>query len=159
MKGLKKQDELVEPESDEHEKYLLLTKIVFVLGMIVVLWAGLVFSGILFWGYSYDWAGFNLDTWLLIDSIILSILIITELALYFRYSNIEEKKIEIEKPKPEFINGRKVHAFTYPKGVDGGVFSKTYVELDEHNVLRLRALMVHPNELWGNTTEQKDAEI
>jgi len=142
-----------------HNKYSRLTKIIFLIGMIVVLWAAIVFIGILFWGYAYDWALVNLDAWLLIDSIIIAILIITELALYFRYSNYKEKAVEIEKPKPEFIGGKKVTVFTYPKGMDGGVFSKTYVELDDHNILRLRALMVHPGELWTNIEDQRNTEL
>ena len=100
MEELKNQDEFDEPENNIHKKYSHLTKIIFVIGMIVVLWAGIVFSGILFWGYTYDWAGLNLDTWLLVVSIIISVLIILELALYFKYSNIKDKKIEIEKSKP-----------------------------------------------------------
>jgi len=159
MEELKNQDEFVESKKEMHKKYSRLIQIIFVIGMLVVLWTGIVFSGILFGGYAYGWAGLNLDTWLLVASIIISVLIILELALYFRYNDIEGKKIEIEKPKPEFMNGKKVHAFTYPKGVEGGVFSKTYVEMDDHNVLRLRALMVHPGELWGSKEEQKDAEI
>lgn len=159
MEELKNQDEFIEPGNNIHKKYSHLTKIIFVIGMVVVLWAGIVFSGILFWGYTYDWAGLNLDTWLLVASIIISVLIIFELALYFKYSNIKDKKVEIEKSKPEFINGRKVHAFTYPQGIEGGVFSKTYVEMDDHNVLRLRALMAHPSELWSSKEEQKDTEI
>lgn len=155
---LKKQRDYAELENT-NKKYSRLTKIIFIVGMIVVLWAGIVFSGILFWGYAYDWALINLDMWLLIDSIIISVLIIIELALYFRYSNIKEKKTEIEKPKTEFINDKKVTVFTYPAGIEGGVFSKTYVELDDHNILRLRALMVHPGELWTNKEDQKDTEI
>ena len=146
-------------EKNIKKKYSKLTKIIFVIGMIVVLWAAIVFSGILFWGYEYDWALLDLDMWLLIDSIVISVLIITQLALYFRYSNVKEKRIKIEKPKPEFINGKKVNIFTYPEGVEGGVFSKTYVEIDNHNILRLRALMVHPGELWTNMEDQKYTEI
>ncbi len=154
----KKQENYTELEH-MNNKYSLLTKIIFIIGMIVVLWAGIVFSGILFWGYAYDWALIILDAWLLIDSIIISILIITELALYFRYGNVKDKNVQIEKSKPEFISGKKVNIFTYPKGIEGGVFSKTYVELDNHNILRLRALMVHPGELWTNKEEQKETEI
>ena len=159
MEGLKNQDEFVESKKEMHKKYSRLIQIIFVVGLIVVLWTGIVFSGILFWGYAYAWAGLNLDTWLLVASIIISILIILEIALYFRYNDIEREKAEIEKPKPEFIQGKRVHAFTFPKGVEGGVFSKTYVEMDDHNVLRLRALMVHPGELWGSREEQNDSEI
>jgi hypothetical protein len=52
--------------------------------------------------------------------------------------------------KPEFIDGKYVHVFTYPKGIEGGIFSKTYIEIDTENVLRLRILIASPNELWSN---------
>ena len=153
------QEDSVELEENTQDKFSLLTKIIFIIGMIVVLWAGIVFSGILFWGYEYNWALINLDTWLLIDSVIISVLIIIELVLYFKYCNAKEEKIEIDKPKPEFIDGKKVHIFTYPKGIEGGVFSKTYVELDTHNILRLRALMIHPGELWSDKEKHKQTEV
>ena len=155
----KSKEDYAEVEYRMKTRYSLLTKIIFVIGLIVVLWAGIVFSGILFWGYAYDWALINLDTWLLIDSIIISVLIIIELALYFRYSNFKEKSVEIEKSKPEFIDGKRVTVFTYPQDMEGGIFSKTYVQLDDHNILRLRALMVHPGELWVNKEGKKETEL
>ena len=33
-------------------------------------------------------------------------------------------------------------------GVEGGIFSKTYIEIDNKNVLRLRTLIIPPEELW-----------
>ena len=50
---------------------------------------------------------------------------------------------------PEFIDGKYIHVFTYPKGIEGGIFSKTYVEIDSENILRLRTLIIPPNELWS----------
>ncbi len=156
METSKKQKDFIETEKN---KYSLLTKIIFLIGMIVVLWTGILFLGILFWNYAYDWALISLDIWLLIDSIIISFLIIIELALYFKYTRIKEKTVVTKKTKPEFINGKKVHIFTYPKGMQGGIFSKTYVELDEQSILRLRALMVHPGELWKDNEEQKNTDV
>ena len=50
-------------------------------------------------------------------------------------------------------------AITYPKGIEGGVFSKTYVELDNHNIVRLRALMIHPGELWSDKQKHEQTEV
>ncbi len=47
---------------------------------------------------------------------------------------------------------------TYPEGVEGGIFSKTYVGIDEHNVLRLRTLMVPPDELWSQKTSEQNTQ-
>ena len=54
----------------------------------------------------------------------------------------------------EFINEKKVHIYTYPKGITGGIFSKTYIDIDGHNILRLRTLMIPPGELWGKKEEK-----
>ena len=54
----------------------------------------------------------------------------------------------MEKPKPEYIDGKIVVDITFPRGTDGGVYSKTYIEIDESSILRLKNLMIPPNELW-----------
>jgi hypothetical protein len=70
---------------------------------------------------------------------------ITGLCLAF--NSVKNKRIELEKSKPEFIDGRRIFVYTFPEGVEGGIFSKTYIELDKHNVIRLRILMISPHEL------------
>ena len=56
---------------------------------------------------------------------------------------------------PEFIDGKYIHVFTYPKAMEGGIFSKTYIEIDTENVLRLRTLIIPPNELWSKNETKK----
>jgi hypothetical protein len=68
--------------------------------------------------------------------------------MFFQYFSVKNKRAIVEKPKEEFIAGKKVHVFTYPQGIEGGIFSKTYIEVDVDNILRLRTLMIPPEELW-----------
>ena len=78
----------------------------------------------------------------------LIVFILLELIFYLHFSSVSKKTFEVEKPKQEFIDGKKVHVFTHPKGIEGGIFSKTYIEIDEKNVLRLRTPMIPPEKLW-----------
>jgi hypothetical protein len=150
MEKQKKQEDFIELEKIIKSKYSLLTKIIFLVGIIIVSVLIIVFLGVLIWSYDYDWALINIDNWLLIAIITISILIVIELVLYFKYTTIGEKKIKSQKPKPEFIDNKKVNIFTYPHGMEGGIFSKTYLDLDDHNILCIRALIIHPAELWTN---------
>jgi len=148
------QENLLEIENKIRLKYSRLSKLVLILGLIFILWAAIVFSGVIFWGYSYDWAAFDLDFWLLVISVILVILIIFVLASYLRFSSVIKKQQFVKQPEPEFMDGKRVHVFTHPKGVEGGIFSKTLIEIDDHNVLRLRSLMISPGELWFKKSEE-----
>ena len=65
-----------------------------------------------------------------------------------RYPTIKKKKIEKEKSKPIFYKGKRIHTYTLPIGSKGGLFSKTYVRIDEKNILNLRFQMISPNDLW-----------
>ena len=107
-----------------------------------------VLFGVFVLGYGQNWAGISLDGWIIVVSLLSVIFILLEFLLYLNLSSLKKKRIELEKPKPEYINGKRVCVFTYPVGVEGGIFSKTYIELDKDNVLRLRSLIIPPEELW-----------
>jgi uncharacterized membrane protein len=157
MSELQKTDEIFEFEEKIRKKYSNITKLLFLIGIILIVWFLIVFSGVFFWGYNYNWAGIGFETWVLVISVILGVFILFEILFYFRFSNLEKQIKQKSQPKPEFIDGKHVHVFTHPKGVEGGIFSKTYVEIDSHNVLRLRTLMISPNELWSKN-ETKEIE-
>jgi len=108
-----------------------------------------VFSGISYFELGYNWALLNIDSWIILSSVFIAVFIILILFFYSHICSVRKKICELEKPKPEFINGKMIHVYTYPKEKEGGLFSKTYIEIDEHNVLRLRTLMIPPEEVWG----------
>lgn len=157
MSELEKTEEIVEFSDKIKKKYSNFTKILFLIGIILIIWVLIVFSGVLFWGYSYNWAGLSLETWVLAVSVIIGVFILIELIFYYRFSNINKEIKQKSQPKPEFINGKRVHVLTYPKGAQGGIFSKTYFEIDSHNILRLRTLMIAPGEIWSKN-EIKEIE-
>jgi len=122
--------------------------ILILLTVVLVVWFFILLAGVYIWGYTGDWAFLSLNNWILILSGLIVFFIILNIFLNYRLKTFDEKRIEEEKPRPEFMKGRKVHEYTFPKQSEGGIFSKTYISIDEHNVLRLRILMIKPDELW-----------
>jgi len=134
-------------EAKLQDNYSKISKLLVFITIFLIVIVVVIFLGILVYENAYNWAGLSLEGWILGVSSIIAIFIILELILYFYYNSVKNKRIELEKPKPEFIDGRRIFIYTYPKGVQGGIFSKTYIEIDGHSVLRLRILMIPPHEL------------
>jgi hypothetical protein len=141
--------ELRSIEDQLRSRYSLLSKLFIIIAILFTIFIIIVFLGITFLGYGYNWAGLSLDGWIIVLCTIFVILIILELIFFIHFSSARTKRIDVEKPKTEFINGKRVFVFTFPKGKEGGIFSKTYIEIDNTSVLRLRSLMIPPEELWG----------
>jgi len=131
-------------------KYSFWSKLFILVIILLIILLSIVFLGVYIFGYGPNWALLSLDAWIIVISILCVIFILLVLFFYYNFSSNVSKRIELETPKPEFIDGKKVYIFTFPKGSEGGVFSKTYIEIDKKNILRLRSLIVPPDELWGN---------
>jgi len=155
MSNAQKVIELRAKEDKLRLRYSLLIKLLFLISIIFILWILVVFVGTTILDYGYNWAGLSLEGWLYTLSGFLAIVIILDIILFLHYVSIMKKRIEAERPKPEYIDGKKVHVFTHPEGKEGGIFSKTYVQIDKHHILRLRTLMVAPEELWFKKEEKK----
>lgn len=130
--------------------YSFWSKLFILIIILFIILLSVVFLGVYIFGYGPNWALFSLDAWIILISILCVIFILLVLFFYYNFSSNVAKRVELETPKPEFIDGKKVYIFTYPKEAEGGVFSKTYIEIDKKNILRLRSLIVPPGELWGN---------
>ncbi len=129
-------------------RYTKITKVFLLIAILCVLWVAIVALGIVFMGLGPAWALVTLDTWIVILSVIFVFFIGIDVLLYAHYRLVRDKCIEAERPKPEFIDGKRVYEYTHQKGVEGGIFSKTYVTIDGHTVVRIRSLMIPPGELW-----------
>lgn len=148
------QPELRTKEDKLRSRYSKLLKLFLLITIIFILWIVIVFLGTTIWGYSYNWAILSLENWLYILSGFLVFIILLNIVLYFHFSRVIKKRVEEEKPKPEYVNGKLVNVFTHPIGKEGGIFSKTYIEIDKHNILRLRSLMIPPEDLWSKKEEE-----
>ena len=140
--------EKYELEDKLRKRYSSLSKLFLILGFLLVLWVIIVFivARVLFYGY--DWALLSLENWILIVSVAIIIFIVLIIVFYIHFYLTIKKLKETKTPKKEYVAGKKVHIFTFPQGTEGGIFSKTYIEIDNQNILRLRTLMIDPEELW-----------
>jgi len=147
------QKALVKLENTLKTKYSTLLKLFIVLAVLFVIWVVVVALGIVFLELGPAWALVTLDTWVSVLIVLFVVFIILDVMFYIHYCMVRNKRIQAERPKPEFIDGKRVHEYTYPKGVEGGIFSKTYVSIDGRSVLRLRTIMIPPGELWMKKEE------
>jgi len=129
-------------------KYSRFTKLFLIISILLILLIAVAFLGIAGFGYGYNWMFVSLEGWIIIASVLIAIFIVFELLFFSRFSALSNKIKELIKPKPEFVDNKRIYAYTIPKGVEGGIFSKTYIEIDEHSILRLRTLIIPPEEVW-----------
>jgi len=148
MSKIKKNEVLRALENRLITRYSLLSKVFIFLTLIFVLWFLVLLMGIYIWNYDYNWLYLSFKNWILLMSILICVFVLLDIGFYYHFKNVDKKRIKEETPKPEFIQGKRVHVYTYPDDSKGGIFSKTYIPIDENNVLRLRLMMIKPDELW-----------
>jgi uncharacterized sodium:solute symporter family permease YidK len=141
------QVEMRNKENNLITRYNKLIKLFFILMILVIILVLIVYSGIAVFGQWYNWALIPLQDWLIIACIIIGIFIFLEIIFYLHFSTLRDKRVDLEKIKPEFIDSKRVFIYTFPNGVEGGIFSKTYIKIDNYNVLRLRTLIIPPEEI------------
>lgn len=143
-----------EPVWDEEKlkrKYLRFSKLTLLFTIIYAFWIAIVIIGTFFLKLGVTWASFTVEQWVLSAIALFVVFIIVELFFFLRLSI---KKLKKKGPKKvstpaKFIKGKQVHTFTIPFGAKGGIFSKTYITIDDRSVLNLRYQVTVPNELWG----------
>jgi len=140
------------PDDGKQKKRMLkASKIFFLLTILYSLWIAVVILGMYYLGLGPNWALLTTEQWILSAIFLLSIAIGLEIILLLQYTLSHRKRLEPEEPKKhkEYIQGKQVHNYTIPINAKGGIFSKTYILIDEDKVLNLRYQMIPPNELWG----------
>ena len=140
---------LAKIESKLRIRYSRMFKVFLIIAFLSIVWIAAVALGIFIWEKGPDWALLTLDNWILICLGLILVFIVLELFFYFHYIQVRNRRVEEEKPKTEFFHGKRLYIYTHPKGLEGGIFSKTYIAIDEDSVLRLRSLMIPPGELWS----------
>ena len=128
--------------------YLKLSLIILIIAVIYLIWTVINIISVYSFGFDYNWAGPSLDQWILSSIALFSICIVLVLLFILHQHMTKLKRIEREKPKPLLFKGKRLYIFTQPKGSKGGIFSKTYIKIDENKVLSLRFQMIPPKDLW-----------
>ena len=129
--------------------YPKLSKLFLITSIIFIIWILFVAMGAFILEMDPNWALLNLENWITAWYVLTVIFILLEVFFYFQYTSKVDKKLELDKPEPELLHDKRVYVYTYPTGAEGGIFSKTYISIDENNVLRLRGLMISQQKLWG----------
>ena len=128
-------------------KYLRLFSLFLIITILLIILIVLSAIGIIFLGLGTNWILISFEDWMVGLSVLLGIFILLEIILFIHYSLVRKKRLKIEKPTDEFIEGKKVFDMTFPKDTDGGVYSKTYIEIDNNSILRLKYQMIPPEEI------------
>ena len=148
MSTPEKLEELRNLEFKLRNRYSRLFRFFLIITILLIILIGIVAIGIIFLGLGNKWILISFEGWMVTLSSLIVIFIFFELIFYLHYHFIRRELRELEKPQPEFIDGKKIYAYTFPSGVEGGIYSKTYIEIDNQSILRLRNLMIPPEELW-----------
>ena len=147
-KKMAAEESLWDEEKFQH-RYLRIAKIFFLLTVIYLLWVALVIIGAYFLRFGNNWAVLTTEQWILSAIFLVSIVIGLEVVLLLYYTLSKKRSLEPEPEKTMFIQGKRVHNYTLPFDAKGGIFSKTYVLIDEDSVLNIRYQMIPPRDLWG----------
>jgi len=130
-------------------RYLKVLKIILLISVIYLIWTVFHIISVYFLGFGNKWAVFTMDQWILSSIFLYSIFIGLVFVFILHYFIVKKRRIELEKPKPVFFKGKRLFTYTQPKEIVGGIFSKTFMKIDEDIVLSLRYQMIPPQNLWG----------
>jgi hypothetical protein len=137
-------------EEKQKHKYLRVSRILFLFAMIYSLWIALLIIGAFYLELGNKWAVLTTEQWILIGIFIIAVIIGLEMILLLHYSLSKRRYLQPEHPpQPVYLQGKQVYSYTVPVDAKGGIFSKTYIMIDQTRVLNLRYQMILPNELWG----------
>ncbi|UCD13944.1 MAG: hypothetical protein JSW60_00570 [Thermoplasmatales archaeon] len=145
-----------EKDMDENilkTRYLRASKIIVLLAVIFSIWIVFYITSVYFLGFGNKWALLTMDQWVLSSVVVFSVFVGLEVLFVLHHFMVKRKRIESEKTKPQLFKGKKLHVYTLPMDSKGGIFSKTFIKVDEDNILNLRFQMIPPYELWGKKGE------
>ena len=134
-------------ETKLSSRYFMLFRLFLIITILLIILVVIIAIGIIFLGLGYNWILLGFEGWIVALSLLIGLFIFLEFIFYLHYYFFRKKRQIIEKPKEEYIDGKKVYSITFPKGLDGGVYSKTYIEIDNQSILRLKYLIIPPEEL------------
>jgi hypothetical protein len=138
---------------------ILLPKLFIVIVVVLLMWLVIVGSAPLLLEFDPLWTGLSLGTWFLIISTLVGIFIVLDIIFYLKADQtpqaFEEFKPIEEHTSPEYKDGKQVYEFTHPVGSKGGIYSKTYLQIDTGSILRIRQQMFTAEEVWSAEKNDK----
>ena len=132
---------------------IVLPKLFLILAVVFSMWIVLVLSGQMFLDYGSTWTGLPLSFWLMLISILFAAFIAIDILIYANPKFLASFDMHLDESSQtspfEIKNGKRIYEFTIPKDVKGGLFSKTYIPIDEETVVRIRHQIVPDKKLWN----------
>ena len=153
-------DEAMPPDINDRLriKYRRVAAVLLVFAIVFTVWTIVVIVSVFSMGASIRWAELSPTEWVAANIIVVAIFLFVNLILYGRYrikvgiqpgeTRDKRRRLRKEAPTPEMIKGHQVYTLTLPNGAKGGIFSKTFIPIDETRVLQLRYQMIPPTMLW-----------
>ncbi|MBU0498413.1 MAG: hypothetical protein KKG04_10745 [Candidatus Thermoplasmatota archaeon] len=127
---------------------LFLTIMLILIALIYAVWVGIVALGVYFLGLSNTWAGMSMEQWLYSGIALLILFIIFTLVYHFLPEVMKLLQLKKQQKKPQYYQGKRMFDFTYPRVSEGGIYSRTYVSIDENQIINFRYQMIPPEDLW-----------
>ena len=121
------------------------------------MWIVIVLSGVSVLDFDPDWAGLSLSMWLLVISGLFGAFIIIDIFMYVSPSLFVKGTLQefAEESTTEYLDGMKVYEYTHPKDKKGGIFSKTYIKINDGTLIRVRNQMIPAESLWPNESNEE----
>jgi hypothetical protein len=138
---------------------LVLPKFFLIISVILLMWIVIVLSGVSVLELDSDWAGLTLSSWLIVISVLFGAFIIIDMLMYLSPSLFTKGEIQefvSTDSTAEYLDGKKVFEYTFPEDKTGGIFSKTYVKIDENTLVRIRNQMIPAEFLWPEEINEKN---
>lgn len=137
-------------EEKQKQRLLKISKLIFLIIIIYSLWIALLVISVYFLKFADNWAALTVEQWIISAIVLISIAIVLDIILITLFILSEKKHQQLKKQKqPTYLEGKQVHNYTIPTNAKGGIFSKTYIIIDEKHILNLRYQMILPYDLWG----------
>ena len=140
---------------------IILPKLFLIISVLLLMWIVILISGVSYLELDPDWAGISISTWLLIISVLFGVFIIIDIVMYMSptiFMKGEFQEFISTEPSSEYLDGMKVYEYTYPKEKKGGLFSKTYIKVDDSTLIRVRNQMIPAEVLWPNKVKENDID-
>ena len=141
---------------------ILLPKLFLILAVVFSMWIVLVLSGQMLLQYDHAWTGLPLSFWLVLISILFGAFIIIDILIYAKPTYFFTTTSPIAQPQIttpfEMKQGKQIYEYTLPKESKGGLFSKTYIPIDETTVIQVRHQIIADTKLWGKKEEHDKTE-
>ena len=132
------------------KRYISWTIALVVFGFLIFCWNLLVVVGVYNLNLGYRWAYLTMTEWMYVGWILFALFIFMEIAFFAHYYSLAQKqRTQPTMFQPQMMfKGKKLLVYTHPVGVQGGIFTKTHVKINDDTILNIRIQIIPGKDLW-----------